>query len=96
LADTTWKHYLPWGDHAFTTGCVLVVIACIGATIGFVGDTLSWPWLLAIGSILAVFGILGGGVFIAMAIPFSAIRVWRLFTEDWNRPLSNREKDWKQ
>jgi hypothetical protein len=95
MADTTWKQYLPWGEHALATGCVLVAIAFVGATIGFVGDTLSWPWLLAIGSILVVVGVLGAGILISVAIPFTAIRVWRSFTEDWNRPPNNREEDWK-
>ena len=90
-----WRSYLPWGEKASTTAMVLVLFAAVGFAIAFTGELISSEVVLGVGGIVTIIAVSVGCVFIFVAVPFNAVRIWRTLTESWNRPPANQHKEWK-
>jgi hypothetical protein len=90
-----WSRYLPWGERTSATATVLVFSAFAGMGVVMVGEVISSDMLRGIGGIVAGTAIVSGCAFIFTAMLFNAVRVWRAFREVWNRPPTNRHRDWK-
>jgi hypothetical protein len=90
-----WSSYLPWGENASSVAMALFFVAIVGFAIGVVGDQTSSEAVLGLGGVVVALSTLVGCVFILVALPFNAVRIWRAFREAWNRPPINRHEDWK-
>ena len=74
---------------------VLVLFAAGGFAIAFVGELISSEVILGVGGVVAISAVSVGCMFIFVAVPFNAVRIWRTFRDAWDRVPTNRQKEWK-
>lgn len=89
------RQYLPWGERALTTCFIALLVVGVGASLGFVGDRMSWKLVYYAGSIITVAAFAFCAVFWIIFFPCNLVRVWRSFRDAWNHPPVNRHKDWR-
>ena len=89
-----WSSYLPWGEKSSTTAMVFFLFAAGGFAIAFIGELISSEVILGVGGIVTIIAVSVGCAFIFVAVPFNAVRIWRTLREAWNRPPTNRHKEW--